>query len=76
MARRRGRYLRGVLGGTGCRLAVAGRSPVGDDVLADRVRSRPGPVRKRLDVPRVHVMVTGHVVTLQGEVGTLGEVIT
>jgi len=50
---------------------LAGRTPdpnVPDDVLADRIRSSLGPLEKRLDVPRVHVMVEGHVAILHGEV--------
>ena len=50
---------------------LAGRRPdpnVGDDVLVDRVRSILGPLEKRLDVPRVHVMVDDHVVILHGDV--------
>lgn len=41
---------------------------VDDRTLADRVRSELGPVEKRLDVPRVHVQVQGHVVLLHGDV--------
>ena len=50
---------------------LAGRRPdpdVADDVLADRIRSTLGPLEKRLDVPRVHVMVDDHVAILHGEV--------
>ena len=50
---------------------LAGRRPdpdVSDDVLGDRIRSSLGPLEKRLDVPRVHVMVTDHVAILHGEV--------
>jgi uncharacterized protein (DUF2267 family) len=50
---------------------LAGRHPdpdVADDVLADRIRSSIGPLEKRLDVPRVHVMVDDHVVILHGDV--------
>src|SRR5512142_2260250 len=39
---------------------LAGRRPdpnVSDDVLADRIRSNLGPLERRLDLPRVHVMV-------------------
>jgi uncharacterized protein (DUF2267 family) len=43
---------------------------VSDDVLRDRVRAALGPVRRRLDLPRVHVMVEDHVVLLHGEVGS------
>lgn len=50
---------------------LAGRRPdpeVADDVLADRIRSNLGPLEKRLDVPRVHVMVEDHVAIVHGEV--------
>jgi len=50
---------------------LAGRQPdpnVSDDVLADRIRSSLGPLEKRLDVPRVHVMVDDHVAILHGEI--------
>jgi uncharacterized protein (DUF2267 family) len=50
---------------------LAGRRPdpyVTDDVLADRIRSTIGPLEKRLDVPRVHVMVDAHVAVVHGEV--------
>jgi uncharacterized protein (DUF2267 family) len=50
---------------------LAGRRPdpnVSDDVLADRIRSSLGPLEKRLDVPRVHVMVGDHVAIVHGEV--------
>jgi uncharacterized protein (DUF2267 family) len=50
---------------------LAGRRPdpdVSDDVLADRIRSTLGPVEKRLDVPRVHVMVEDRVAIVHGEV--------
>jgi uncharacterized protein (DUF2267 family) len=43
---------------------------VPDDVLADRIRSALGPLERRLDVPRVHVMVEDHVALLHGDVGT------
>lgn len=55
---------------------LAGRRPdpgVPDDVLADRIRSTLGPLERRLDVPRVHVMVEDHVALLHGDVGTAGE---
>ena len=48
-----------------------GRRPdpnVDDATLADRVRSQLGPIEKRLDVPRVHVMVDNHIVHLHGDV--------
>lgn len=50
---------------------LSGRRPdpnVGDDVLAARIRSGLGPLEKRLDVPRVHVMVEDHIAILHGEV--------
>jgi uncharacterized protein (DUF2267 family) len=50
---------------------LAGRRPdpnVSDDVLVDRIRSSLGPLEKRLDVPRVHVMVDDHVAIVHGEV--------
>jgi len=37
--------------------------------LADRVRSTLGPLEKRLDLPRVHVVAEGHIVLLHGGVG-------
>lgn len=42
--------------------------PVVDDVLADRVRSSLGALEKRLDVPRVNVMVARGCVVLHGVV--------
>jgi len=39
-----------------------------DGILADRVRSELGPVLKRLDQPRVHVMASRGVVALHGDV--------
>jgi uncharacterized protein (DUF2267 family) len=50
---------------------LAGRRPdpdVSDDILADRIRSAIGPLEKRLDVPRVHVMVDDHSAILHGDV--------
>lgn len=68
---RRFRYLHGSVQGGRYRLTRRHPDPtVSDDVLADRVRSQLGPVIKRLDIPHVHVMVTGHVVTLHGDVAT------
>lgn len=66
---RRARYAVGRL--EGLRYRLAGRMPdpaVSDDVLADRIRSSLGRLEKRLDVPRVHVMVEDHVALLHGEV--------
>jgi uncharacterized protein (DUF2267 family) len=50
---------------------LTGRLPdpnVSDDVLADRIRSTIGPIEKRLDVPRIHVMVVERVAMLHGDV--------
>jgi len=44
-----------------------------DAVIADRARSALGPLLRRLDLPRVHVMVDHGVVTLHGDVGTSGD---
>ena len=66
---RRVRYLRGCLHGE--IYQALGRRPdpdVSDDILADRVRSRLGPISKALDIPHVHVMVNDHVVMLHGDV--------
>ncbi len=55
----------------GIRYRLTGRQPdpnVSDDILADRVRSSLGPLEKRLDVPRVHVMVEDHVAIVHGDV--------
>ena len=74
-ATRRLRYLEGQLHGASYRLR--GRQPdpdVADTVLADRIRSSLGPLERRLDVPRVHVMVERHVALLHGDVGTDKEV--
>jgi BON domain-containing protein len=78
VARRQIDLLRRRLGDAGGRLRgvsyrLRGRRPdpgVADPVLADRVRSALGPIEKRLDLPRVHVMVERHVVLLHGDVGT------
>lgn len=72
---RRMRYLSGRLQGVSYRLR--GRRPdptVIDNVLADRVRSSLGTMEKKLDVPRIHVMVDDHVVMLHGEVGSEDDV--
>jgi hypothetical protein len=50
---------------------LSGRKPdpnVADDVLADRIRSKIGPLEHKLDIPRIHVMVQDHVAILHGEV--------
>jgi uncharacterized protein (DUF2267 family) len=69
LASRRLRYLAGRL--EGARYRLGGRRPdpkVDDHVLADRIRSELGGLEHRLDLPRVHVMVDGHVAKLHGEV--------
>ncbi len=68
---RRMRYLGGRLQGATYRLL--GRRPdpdVADDVLADRIRSSLGPLERRLDLPRIHVMVEDHIALLHGETAT------
>jgi osmotically-inducible protein OsmY len=65
----------GVARGLGYRLLR--RHPdehVDDRTLADRIRSTLGPLEKRLDIPHVHVMVTDHVATLHGDVGSESDV--
>lgn len=60
----------------GLRYRLAGRTPdpgVTDALLADRIRSVLGPLERRLDVPRVHVLACGHDVMLHGDVGTDGQ---
>lgn len=67
---RRLSHLQGRVRGASYRLS--GRRPdptVTDGVVADRVRSVLGRVERRLDVPRVHVMVEQHVALLHGDVG-------
>jgi hypothetical protein len=71
VAARRARYGAGRLQGAAYRLQ--GRQPdpdVSDDILADRIRSSLGTLEKRLDVPRIHVMVEDHVAILHGEVAS------
>jgi hypothetical protein len=73
---RSSRYAEGRL--EGLRYRVTGRQPdltVDDDILADRIRSMLGPVEKRLDLPRVHVMVDHHVVLLHGDVGSRADAV-
>lgn len=65
------RHLGGQLKGTAYRLSGGHPDPrVSDDVLADRIRSSLGPIEKRLDLPRIHVMVEKHVALLHGDVAT------
>lgn len=72
LADRVGRDVRYAAGSApGILYRLAGRRPdpnVADDVLADRIRSTLGLVEKRLDVPRVHVMVEDHVAVVHGDV--------
>ena len=72
LARRLSRDVRYAVGvAPGVLYRLAGRQPdpdVGDDVLADRIRSSIGPVEKRLDIPHVHVMVDDHVAVVHGDV--------
>ena len=71
---RRVRHLGGRLRGVSYRMRGGHPDPdVDDSVLADRVRSTLGPLERRLDVPRVHVMAENHVVLLHGSVGTHAE---
>ena len=63
------RYAAGTAPGLLYRLG--GRRPdpfVTADILADRIRSSLGPLEKRLDIPRVHVMVEDQIAILHGEV--------
>lgn len=70
-ARRIGRRMAGLLAGLRYRLLRRGPTPeVADDVLADRVRSRIGLIEKRLDLPRVHVMVERGIAVLHGAVAS------
>lgn len=70
-ANRTAKYVGGQLHGAAYRARGGHPDPhVPDDVLADRVRSSLGTLEKRLDLPRVHVMVQKHVVSLHGSVGT------
>lgn len=65
------RHVAGQLKGTAYRLSGGHPDPrVSDDVLADRIRSSLGPIEKRLDLPRIHVMVEKHVALLHGDVAT------
>ena len=60
-----------VAGAPGIGYRLGGRRPdpdVSDDILADRIRSTIGPLQKRLDVPRVNVMVDDHFAILHGDV--------
>ena len=65
---RRLEYAGGVLLGLEYRLHGHPVVPVGDDILADRIRSALGSVTKRLDVPHVHVTVERGVAILHGAI--------
>ena len=68
------RHVAGQLKGTAYRLSGGHPDPrVPDDVLADRIRSSLGPIEKRLDLPRIHVMVEKHVALLHGDVATTAD---
>jgi len=68
---RQARHLAGRARGVAHTLSRRGPAPDIDlRTLADRVRSGLGPVEKRLDLPRVHVMVEDHMALLHGTVGT------
>jgi uncharacterized protein (DUF2267 family) len=69
IAERKTRYAFGRLDGLRYRWSGGMPDPtVPDDVLADRIRSNLGGLEKRLDTPRIHVMVEDHVALLHGDV--------
>lgn len=69
-ARSRARHVAGRLHGVVHRALHRHAGEGADDpLLADRVRSRLGPVTRDLDLPHVHVMVEDGVVLLHGDVG-------
>ena len=69
------RHASGRLHGFAYRLRRRRPDPdVGDQILADRIRSSLGPLEKRLDLPHIHVMVNDHIATLHGEVGSYRDV--
>lgn len=71
LADRRLRDISGRLQGASYRLAGGRPDPdISDLVLTDRIRSSLGPLEKRLDLPRVHVMVERHIALLHGVVDT------
>ena len=73
-AARRAQWLAGRLEGVAYHLEGRHPDPDVDDVrLAQRVRSRLGPLEKQLDLPRVHVSSADRVVVLHGVVGTDAE---
>ncbi len=72
--RSKSRYGGGKIKGIQYRMRGGQPDPnVEGNVLADRIRSTIGPLEKRLDIPRVHVMVEDHVALLHGEVGSLDD---
>jgi len=50
------------------RLGMRPSVDVDDNTLADRVKSMLGPIEKELDLPRIHITITGGVATLHGDV--------
>jgi uncharacterized protein (DUF2267 family) len=72
VADRFGKELRYVVSSApGIAYRLGNRQPdpdVPDDVLTDRIRSSLGPIEKRLDVPRIQVMVEDRIATLHGNV--------
>ena len=69
------RYAGGRLQGVSYRLRGRQPDPEASGILlADRVRSTLGPLEKRLDLPRIHVMAEDHVVLLHGEVGAPSDI--
>ena len=74
-AARRAHRLRGA--GVGAWYRLSGHRPdpnVSDDILVQRVRSALGPIEKKLDLPRIHVLVEDGLVILHGEVARAGDV--
>ena len=70
-AGKKARYAAGRMRGVSYRLRCRHPDPdVFDNVLADRIRSALGGLEKRLDLPRIHVMVGDHVALLHGEVSS------
>jgi uncharacterized protein (DUF2267 family) len=70
-ARARLRYLARRIPGVAYRLRRRHPDPTASGpLLADRVRSTLGPLEKRLDVPRAHVLAEDQIVLLHGEVAT------
>jgi uncharacterized protein (DUF2267 family) len=65
------RYVRSAAPGVVYRFRSRQPDPnVSDDIVTQRVRSALGSLTRRLDVPRVHVLVEDHVAILHGDVAT------